>query len=147
MSETKEKTCLILRGLPSSGKTTLAKRIANMVPSFSEDELNYSQYVCSADDFHYDNEGNYNFDPAKMSEAHAYCKALFADKIDKGQELVIVANTNTSWSEFKDYGLYAELNGYLVFHLIVETRHDNKNNHEVPDETVKRMRDRFVVSL
>lgn len=37
--------------------------------------------------------------------------------------------------------------GYTVFSLIVENRHDGKNEHGVPEEKVQIMRDRFQIKL
>ena len=37
--------------------------------------------------------------------------------------------------------------GYQVTTLIVENRHGNRNVHNVPDETLDRMRQRFEVKL
>ena len=41
----------------------------------------------------------------------------------------------------------AKLYNYKVFSLIVENRHGNKNIHDVPQETIDRMRKRFDISL
>ena len=58
---------ILLRGLPGSGKSTLAKIILQL-RSTDEPE------VLSADDFFEDKEGEYNFDPTKLKEAHNYCQ-------------------------------------------------------------------------
>jgi hypothetical protein len=36
---------------------------------------------------------------------------------------------------------------YKVVSLIVENRHGNKSVHDVPDETIEKMKKRFEVSL
>ena len=41
----------------------------------------------------------------------------------------------------------AERFGAKVITLIVENRHGNKSVHNVPDETMVKMRERFSVSL
>ena len=47
----------------------------------------------------------------------------------------------------KPYFDLAEKYGYTVTTLIVESRHDNKNDHNVPVETVNKMRNRFSIKL
>jgi hypothetical protein len=41
----------------------------------------------------------------------------------------------------------AKTYGYRVHSIIVENRHEGKNEHGVPEEKLKRMRDRFEISL
>jgi len=37
--------------------------------------------------------------------------------------------------------------GYQVVSLIVENRHGNSSVHNVPDETIEKMKSRFEISL
>jgi hypothetical protein len=41
----------------------------------------------------------------------------------------------------------AEKYDYKVVSLIVENRHGNKSVHNVPDETMEKMRNRFEIKL
>jgi hypothetical protein len=41
----------------------------------------------------------------------------------------------------------AEKYEYRVFSIVIENRHGNKNLHGVPDDTLKRMKDRFQILL
>ena len=47
----------------------------------------------------------------------------------------------------KDYFDLASTYGYRVVSLIVENRHGSKNVHNVPEETLEKMRNRFEVKL
>ena len=47
----------------------------------------------------------------------------------------------------KPYYELAEKYGYAVFSLIVENRHGGKNVHNVPEETLEKMRNRFEIKL
>jgi hypothetical protein len=60
---------------------------------------------------------------------------------------IAVSNTFTQEWEMQTYVDLANKYGYQVTTLIVENRHGNKNVHNVPDETLDRMRNRFEVKL
>jgi hypothetical protein len=47
----------------------------------------------------------------------------------------------------KPYYKLAEKYGYVVFSLVVENRHGGINEHGVPDETLKKMENRFQLKL
>jgi predicted kinase len=126
------KSLYIIRGIPGSGKSTLASEISNI--SFEAD-----QYFMI--------DGEYNFDPAKIKEAHLWCQSRVDTAMACGEEKISVSNTFTQEWEMDIYLKLAEKYGYRVFSVIVENRHGNKNLHGVPDDTIKRMKDRFQISL
>lgn len=131
----------LIRGLPGSGKSSFATHIWN------------EYAVCEADKFFYDKEGNYNFDPLKLKEAHAWCKNEVETRM-KDHQLneqyypeIAVSNTFTQEWEMKDYFDLAEKYKYKVVSLIVENRHGSKNLHGVPDEKIEIMKNRFEIKL
>lgn len=63
------------------------------------------------------------------------------------EERIVVSNTFTQEWEMKPYLEWAEDFGYKVFSLIVENRHGGVNCHNVPEENLKKMKDRFEVKL
>ena len=131
----------LIRGLPGSGKSTFATHIWN------------EYAVCEADKFFYDKEGNYNFDPSKLKDAHAWCKNEVEIRMKDHQvnnqyyPEIAVSNTFTQEWEMKDYYELAEKYGYKVVSLIVENRHGGKNLHGVPDDKLEIMRNRFEIKL
>ena len=131
------KVCIILRGVPGSGKSTLAEYLAQVGEGV----------ICTADDFFTDEYGNYNFDAKRLFVAHRVCMEKFMNAIDKGEPLVIVANTSTRESEFSNYESSSRNKGYLVFSLIVENRHGGVNTHGVPDDKIETMRQRMNIKL
>ena len=126
------KTVIIMRGLPGSGKSTFAKLIA--------DE------VFEADQFFYKN-GKYKYIISKIKEAHDDCFERFKQSIKCGCGRIAVANTFTREWEFKRYKKFAEINNYKVFIIVMENRHNSQNVHEVSNETVEIMKNRFEVNL
>jgi len=131
---------ILLRGLPGSGKTTLAKIILQL-RSTDEPE------ILSADDFFEDNEGEYNFDPTKLKEAHNYCQFRCSERMRQQKAKIVVANTFTQEWEMDEYFKMAERYNYRVHTVIVENRHGNKNVHGVPEDKLQQMKNRFNVKL
>lgn len=130
------KTLYFFRGLPSSGKTSMAKVLADSMGIYSVE----------ADHYFYDEEDNYKFDASKLRDAHLWCQARAKSELANGYS-VVVSNTSTTEKEVLAYQQIAEENGARFVSMIVETRHNNKNKHNVPTEKVEQMRNRFSVKL
>ena len=131
------KILYLLRGLPGSGKSSVAKSLMNAQTGHVE-----------ADMFFMDNKGNYKFDASKLKEAHEWCqKQADAYMSPYGFNTVIVSNTFTQEWEMKPYYELAEKYGFVVFSLVVENRHGGINEHNVPEEKLEQMKNRFEVKL
>jgi predicted kinase len=128
------KQLILLRGLPGSGKSTVAK-IFGDVPHFE------------ADMFFTDEQGNYYFDAPRINEAHNWCRHSTMDAMKEGHPIVVVSNTFTQEWEMDAYYTLAEELGYMVHSLIVENRHFGRNIHDCPEEKVEQMRKRFEIEL
>lgn len=137
----KNKNLYLVRGCPGSGKTTVAETLAHPLgaPVYSAD-----QYFESTDE-----NGNveYNFDPRKLGAAHAQCQKKVNAAMVAEFEHIFVANTFTRENEMKEYYDLAKDHGYRVFSVIVENRHGGKDVHNVPEASLKAMKDRFSVKL
>jgi predicted kinase len=131
------KTLYIVRGVPGSGKSTFAKSIGGI--------------HIEADQFFMEN-GKYNFDITKIKLAHKYCKNqteawMKTDGVQVNNDKIVVSNTFTQEWEMEPYFELAEKYGYRVFSLIVENRHNGKNIHDVPEDKLEQMKNRFEVKL
>ncbi len=124
---------IIVRGLPGSGKTTVAEK--------------FGRAICCADDYVTDRNGNYNWSPNTIGASHAWSQRKCARFMKANIETVVVANTTTTEREMKPYVDLAKKYGYRVFSIIVENRHGGKNVHNVPEETMDKMNERFNVKL
>jgi predicted kinase len=143
------KTLFLIRGLPGSGKTFTANLLSE----------NGKHPVLSADMFFEDSEGNYNWDASKIKEAHTWCQTQCEMWLIRGHEAdclnvaispsykIFVANTFTQEWEMEPYFELAEKYGYKVVTLICENRHGSPNVHGVPDETLRKMEQRFDIKL
>ena len=132
-SKSNMKTLYITRGLPGSGKSTLAKKLASESWSYS------------ADDFFTNKKGEYNFNPKLLGKAHDWCWGKVRDAMFIGVEAVAVANTFTQAWEAEKYYQIAEEYGYSVF--VIECQNDFGNVHNVPQESIDAMKERWEKSL
>ena len=131
-----KKNLILLRGLPGSGKSTVAKAIQ---PS------GWSAHY-EADMFFMKN-GEYVFDPTQLRDAHAWCQDQTRKAMVDEIPTVIISNTFTQEWEMEAYYLLAKEFGYTVFSMIVENRHDGVNSHGVPAEKLEQMKNRFQIKL
>ena len=134
LCEQEMKTVTVLRGISGSGKSTYtAKHFPDAV-------------VCSAD-YYFGHGNNYNFNASKLGAAHYQCFELFQAAVNSGKPNIVLDNTNTMLKEFKRYIEYAEKHGYKVnvVRLVVDPKVAAKRNvHNVPQDKVQAMQDRFV---
>ena len=125
------KTLYIVRGLPGSGKSSLAKKVTEL--------------VYSADDFFTNKKGEYNFNAKLLGKAHEWCWGKVRDAMFIGANAVAVANTLTQAWQAEKYYQIAEEYGYSVF--VIECQNDFGNVHDVPKESIDAMKERWEKDL
>lgn len=130
---TNDKVLYIVRGLPGSGKSTFAKSLGGV--------------HFEADMYFVDENGVYNFDPTKIKMAHNWCMIQTQKAMVNEEPKIVVSNTFTQEWEMETYFKLANENGYQVYSIIVENRHEGKNTHGVPDDKLQIMKDRFQIKL
>lgn len=129
-------TLYLIRGIPGSGKSTLGTvLIQSGVVSVS----------IEADDY-FVRGGLYNFDATKLGEAHSYCKGRVSNYLAAGLS-VAVTNTSTTEKEVAAYKELADKYDAKFVSIIVENRHDGVNVHNVPQEKLEQMKNRFSIKL
>lgn len=142
----------ILSGCSGSGKTSFAYTHAYgndrgevLCPEWLD-----KRYVISTDEF-FVHQGIYQFDPAKLGEAHAACMQRFVLLVTTNKPIIIVDNSNTTTEEIAPYYSVARAFGYEV--ELVTTLCDpivayERCVHNVPLGTiraqVRRINERFI---
>lgn len=139
---------VIMRGLPGSGKSFLAKKMA-------ETYTYESKAIFSTDNYFMVN-GKYIFNPDLLGIFHKknlkavseYLKATVP-----GYATAIVDNTNTTWKEIKPYCQVARETNHSICFVEPDTpwKYDldelvKRNSHGVPRESIARMLERFASS-
>lgn len=133
-----EKGLILLRGLPGSGKTTLAQ--------FLSENGKYPVY--SIDDFFTDKEtGDYSFDYKNNHLAYKQCESNVKIALENAIEKVIVHNTFTIAWEIEPYFKMAAEKNYKVFVVTVENYHSSKNIHNISSEQIEKMAEKYKIKL
>ena len=122
----------LIRGIPGSGKTTLAQSMLS---------VGLVDRHFEADQFMVNEFGEYCFNPSKLKDCHKACLDRTAAHLRAGQS-VVVANTFVRKREMDEYLSLAKKDiGVLVTILVCQGEY--KSLHNVPRATIERMRERF----
>lgn len=138
---------IITSGIPGAGKSTWVRKNTNP----------YMTEVFSADNYFFDNNGQYHFDPSKLSEAHSSCLRNFTTRLlhlnnlaeDSCKITLVVDNTNTSAWEIAPYYSLAQAFSIPVRILRIianpETAY-HRNIHGVQKDKVEKMAERITLN-
>ena len=119
---------VLIRGLPGSGKSTMAKALARV-----------GYLHLEADQF-FEKNGCYEFKPAELPKAHAECLRRATEALKQGVPCV-VANTFARRWEAAPYFTLAQSMQVQV--RVIEATGVWPNLHGVPIEAIERMKARW----
>lgn len=141
----------IMCGPSGSGKSTFVENMKNKIGMAA------GIGVVSADQFFTDRDGNYNFDPRKLSDAHEQCMRRFVDLVSYGCRNIFVDNTNTTNLERAPYYQVAKAFGYKVeFYMLGDypwlddqevVKFTARNVHNVPFKVIEMQMKRFETEI
>jgi predicted kinase len=125
------KKLIIIRGLPGSGKSYLAKQLVG------------EGIICSSDYFFTSSNGEYKFSYSHLGNAHSWCKNEVLRQMIFGTSPIVVDNTNVRKWELDPYIDMAKNLGYVWEIKEPQTswaKDPNecfaRNQHGVPLETI-----------
>ena len=116
---------VLIRGLPGSGKSTMASVVARM------------GYRHLEADMFFEVGGVYRYDAARIRDAHAWCQRMTRQCLTCG-ESAVVSNTFTTMWEMEPY--FAMATGAI---RVIEATEKFANVHDVPAQSVARMAARW----
>ena len=124
---------VLLRGLPGSGKSTIAR---SFIPH---------NFVHLETDMYFINSvGEYKFDPAKLSEYHNRCMYDTYTALSEGRN-VVVSNTFTQKWELLPYFDIARK--YNIIPTVILAQGNFGNIHNVPENKIEAMKKRFEYDI
>lgn len=126
---------ILIRGLPGSGKSTMASRIL-LASHFSHIPM----FHFESDMYFIDHRGEYVFNPEKLKDAHRWCQETVRTHLFSGNS-VIVSNTFTQKWEAQPYIEMADACGAQLEIQVAQGNFENE--HGVPPETIEKMRARW----
>jgi len=122
----------IIIGLPGSGKTTLANKIAKEDPR--------SPKIFEADMFFTNEAGEYNWKAELLGRAHQWCYDHVEAELRAGNSVIV---SNTSLKK-RDRKLYIDLGiAYNATIEVITCDGNFKNVHNVPNEKIEMMKEKF----
>ncbi|XP_031198326.1 NEDD4-binding protein 2 isoform X2 [Mastomys coucha] len=131
---------VLLRGLPGSGKSFLARTLQ---------EDNPGGVILSTDDYFYIN-GQYQFDVKYLAEAHEWNQNRAKEAFEKKVSPVIIDNTNLQAWEMKPYVALSQKHKYKVLFREPDTwwkfkpkELARRNIHGVSKEKISRMLEHY----
>lgn len=132
------KELFLLRGLPGSGKSTIAGILSEngKYPAFSIDDY-----------FTNPQTGEYLFIHTENHLAYAQCERNVNESMEQGHEKIFVHYTFTIDWELESYFKLAEKYGYRLHVLTVENHHQSGNIHQIPEEQIEKMRSKYKLKL
>ncbi|XP_009488912.1 NEDD4-binding protein 2 [Pelecanus crispus] len=131
---------VLLRGVPGSGKSYLARTLL---------EDNPGGIILSTDDYFYKH-GQYHYDPNCLGEAHDWNRKRAKEAFEMRISPIIIDNTNIQAWEMKPYVTLAQQFKYKVMFREPDTwwkfkpkELERRNSHGVSKEKIKRMLERY----
>lgn len=129
------KIAYIMRAVPGSGKSTIAKILAGTMG------------VIHSTDEYFMVDGEYRFDPTLLGRYHDENFAAFCRSMGAGVPIVICDNTNSAHWHYERYAEAASKAGYKVVYVVIPHPTPevtaSRTIHNVPAHTIQRMIDEW----
>lgn len=140
------KILYLMQGIPGSGKTTIAQMIQDC-----ERANGKRVALLSTDDWRFDDDENYVFDPKDNERYHIACQQECAKKMVDGIECIIIDNTNIQEWQAHPYLVLASIFEYVVqvvsvdsgLNIAIERQKERRQDRQVPTPVIIDMYDRM----
>jgi uridine kinase len=129
-------TLFLIRGSPGSGKSSCAQSLLDKF---------VVQRMYEADQYFVQN-GEYQFDPTLLEDAHNQCKRNTWLALYEGMSVAVSNTSCTEW-DVETYATIARETEANFVSIIAENRHEGENIHGCPDAKVELMKRKFSIKL
>jgi predicted kinase len=126
------KTLYLIHGIPSSGKSTLARTIYDCFAEFGAKHFEADQYFIKKN-------GEYEYDKAKIAEAHKWCINSTRLAMERGIGVIVVSNTFTEDWQLAPYRNNAPDYGYTVCEILMLNNYGAVHG-PILEKTIEKMR-------
>lgn len=126
---------ILMRGLPGSGKSTMARKVAEQKDA----------EIFSTDDYWICKDGEYRFDADRLTQAHEWNQERCRKALAQGKSIV-VDNCNIKNEHMSPYIEMAEKHGATVAKVVSPRNHlatdelEWYSKHHVPQHIIEQMR-------
>lgn len=150
-----KKIMIIIRGLSGSGKKTIANLICDeeSMEYLDDPEGTPERVSISADDYFYDEDGSYKFNPEEFKAAHEWCKNEVEVCAKQGYEVIVVHNPFTRKWEVDPYFQIAISNGYRISVLnlydsgLNDAQLASRSEQDIPVHNIRKQRQRWELDV
>lgn len=134
---------VIMIGLPGSGKTYHAERMAS-----EHRQKGHKAVVVSADDYFTYPDGSYRWKAESLGNAHMYCLDVFDQGVRNltTDDMIIVSNTNLTVRNRYPYTQIGGATGHSIRYVYVPCSVETslaRNVHNVPEAAIRAMASRL----
>lgn len=132
------KSLILVRGIPGAGKSTFGSLITEHQGTLID--LDHCLYKDVTDE-------EVLYEELDLDTCQKDCRRRCEMSMVKRHKLIVVCNPFVQDWELEPYMELARRFGYRVFSIVVEQRHDDVVECDVPEEIIDKMYDRFSIRL
>lgn len=133
-----EYNLILVRGIPGAGKSTLGSLITQQQGTLID--LDHCLYKDIVDE-------EVLYEELDLDNCQKDCRRRCEMSMVKRHKLIVVCNPFVQDWELEPYMELARRFNYRTFSVVVEQRHDDAVECDVPEEVIDRMYDRFSIRL
>lgn len=139
------KKLIVMQGIPGSGKSTMASKIFQDFLEAGGGKVD--AMIFSTDDYWYDENKVYRYDPAAAVQAHRWNQRRVVQAMQDDVDLIIIDNTNIQKWQAAIYFTLADIYGYeksvvsvqVPVEIAIARNAERPHDRRVPEDVLRKM--------